>query len=123
MSASEFYELVLLIEASIDAQFEFWLTVTFATVVATFIADEKLTRTLRLVIAVSYVLATAVIASRWFYETSKILELSSTLENEQFNAFPVPVVTIVARVLLVAGGSLATLYFVCFGFPKYSDEK
>jgi hypothetical protein len=121
MSASEYYELVLQIEASIDAQFEFWLTVTFATVVATYMADNQLTRSLRAVIASAYLLASAVVTSRWYYDASKIVGLSETLDN-QYEAFPVPEVTIIARVLLVVGGSVATLYFVCFGFPQDKDR-
>ena len=54
--------------ASIDLQFQFWLTITFAVIVASFIAGERLGRTLRWLAASLYGLATLHLAVRWMYD-------------------------------------------------------
>lgn len=54
--------------ASIDLQFQFWLTITFAVIVAGFIAADRLGRGLRLLAALLYVLATLHLGVRWIYD-------------------------------------------------------
>jgi hypothetical protein len=54
--------------ASIDLQFQFWLTITFSVIVAGFVAGERLNKGLRLLIAVLYLLATVHLGVRWMYD-------------------------------------------------------
>lgn len=54
--------------ASIDLQFQFWLTITFAAIVAGFVAGDRLSPALRRFAAVLYLLATAHLAVRWMYD-------------------------------------------------------
>ncbi len=63
---AEIRELILLSEASIDYQIQFWLTVTFATIVASFAARNLLAPKLRALITSLYLTATFVFASRWY---------------------------------------------------------
>jgi len=60
--------LLLTQRASIDLQFQFWLSITFAVIVAGFVAGGRLDRKLRVLAAVLYVLATAHLATRWIYD-------------------------------------------------------
>ena len=50
--------------AGIDNQFQFWLTITFAAVVASFIARDLLGTTTRGLLALGYLLGTALLALR-----------------------------------------------------------
>jgi hypothetical protein len=54
--------------ASIDLQFQFWLTITFAVIVAGFVAGQRLGRSLRWLAALLYGLATLHLAVRWMYD-------------------------------------------------------
>ena len=55
--ASDVFALLQTATAGIDSQFEFWLTLTFALVVSTFLAGGVLTRGARIAIAILYVLS------------------------------------------------------------------
>ncbi len=107
-SPAELTELWAIYESAIEAQFEFWLTVTFAVVVASFVAGTRLKRKLRFFVALLYALAVVVLMSRWYYLAAQglvfraaLLEVGVTLDR--------PWVTIISRILLVALGTLATL--------------
>ena len=65
---SDLLNLLLAQRASIDVQFQFWLSITFAVIVAGFVAGRRLDLKLRLLAAVLYVLATAHLATRWMYD-------------------------------------------------------
>jgi hypothetical protein len=54
---SDVFALLQTVTAGIDSQFEFWLTLTFALVVSTFLAGGVLTRGARIVITTLYVLS------------------------------------------------------------------
>jgi hypothetical protein len=66
--SSDLLNLLLAQRASIDLQFQFWLSITFAVIVAGFVAGRRLDLKLRILAAVLYVLATAHLATRWMYD-------------------------------------------------------
>jgi hypothetical protein len=111
LSTGELLELILLGESSIDVQFQLWLTITFATIIAGFAARRLLTQPLRWALTVLYLLATFVVASRWYYDAQDIFTYRKLLEQAGFDAQP-PVVTIASRVLLMFVGTLAAIYFL-----------
>ena len=51
LSNAELAELFLIMESAIYTQFEYWLTITFAVVVAAFVAGKRLNRNLRFALA------------------------------------------------------------------------
>lgn len=65
---SDLLNLLLTQRASIDLQFQFWLSITFAVIVAGFVAGRRLDLKLRLLAAALYVLASAHLATRWMYD-------------------------------------------------------
>lgn len=65
MSDAEFYELLFTLMADIDTQFQFWLTMTFALIVTTFFAGERLNTYLRVFLTVLYAAACGLIVMRW----------------------------------------------------------
>ena len=111
LSAAELLELIVLGEASIDVQFQLWLTSTFATIVASFAGRHLLTTKMRWVVTVLYLLATFVFASRAYYDAGNITLYREMLTQVGFeNA--TPVATVVSRVALMLCGMLATVYFL-----------
>lgn len=68
VTTGEILELMLIHEQFIDEQLEFWLTVSFATIVASFAGRDYMTKANRNIVIVLYLIATVVFVSRWFYE-------------------------------------------------------
>jgi hypothetical protein len=64
-SNAELTEFIFLAYSSADTQFQYWITITFAVVVAGFVAGKRLAVSLRILIAVLYLLASAILAVRF----------------------------------------------------------
>ncbi len=111
LSPAELLEFILLHESVIDSQLQFWMTATFAIVVASFAARDVLTHRMRLIVSGLYLVATFVFASRWLYQALNILVYATALSDVGIT-MPVPWATIVGRIVLMSFGTLMTLYFV-----------
>ena len=111
ISTAELLELVLIGEQFIDAQLEFWITATFATIVASFVGQEYFTLRIKLIVSAMYVLATAVFVSRWMYEAQDLIVYFQEILSRGV-ILEAPKWTVRLRMLLVLFGSFATLYFV-----------
>jgi len=108
---AELQELVLLSEASIDSQFQFWLTATFAVIVASFIGSNLLTKTLRHIVALLYLLSTFVFASRWYHNYLDLMIYADMIQKLGFEVL-VPYSTALSRIALMAMGTITAIYFV-----------
>ena len=111
VTTTDILELILASEQFIDDQIEFWLTVTFATIVASFAGDRLLTVRNRIIVSVLYLLATILFMSRWYYEYLDLTLYFEILVSRDVS-LEEPVITIFSRVVLVVAGTLAMLYFV-----------
>ena len=68
LTTEEFIELMGITTTSINSQFELWLTVTFAVIVASYLAGHRLSNALRYLIAALYrVLGTVAIFRSFAY--------------------------------------------------------
>ena len=65
---ADLLELVLMQRDSIDLQFQFWLTITFAAIAAGHVAGPRLQYGLRTLITGLYVLASLHLALRWTHD-------------------------------------------------------
>ena len=110
-SPAELAELFILEQSEINLQFEFWLTVTFAVIVASFVAGTQLVQKLRVAAAFLYVLAVVVFLSRVYYAANDV-ELFKAALNEAGVAMQTPWVTLFSRASLVVLGTAATLLFL-----------
>ena len=110
-SLAELAELLILEQSEINLQFEFWLTVTFAVIVASFVAGSRLVQKLRVAAAFLYVLAVIVFVSRVYYAANDA-ELFRAALNQAGVAMQTPWVTLFSRASLVVVGTAATLLFL-----------
>ena len=110
-SPAELTELVFTRESVIDGQFQFWITITFAVIVANFVAGNRLSRRSRFVIALLYALAVVVLSSRWYYVAVEVTTLRRQLDELGF-VINFPWVTVISRVVLVMLGTAATVIFL-----------
>jgi hypothetical protein len=92
-------------------QFENWLTITFATIVAAFAARNRLTKQMKYLVTGLYLLATFTCASTYYaFVMSNIgfSDLAMNLGREP----SVPWVAGAARISLVVLGVITTIYFI-----------
>lgn len=110
-SPAELAELFFIRESAIDAQFQFWISITFAVIVANFAASKRLSSRARVVIALLYTLAVVVLVSRMYYVAIQLIQF-----REQLEAIGVvinfPTVTVYSRGVLVALGTSASIVFL-----------
>ena len=104
-------ELIILSEAAVDYQVEFWLSVSFATVVASFAARHLLTRRMRWLISGLYLIATFVFVTRWQTSAFDALAYVDALKSHGIE-LPVGYLSGFGRMALFATGTLATIYFL-----------
>ena len=111
--AADVYALLQTTTAGIDSQFEFWLTLTFALVVSTFLAGGVLTRGARITIAILYILAVYLVWLQQTFHVEQGLYLMSFLSDL---GVEIPTETGVLanriRAVIFCAGSLAAVVFV-----------
>jgi hypothetical protein len=110
-SPAELLELLYMRESVIDTQFQYWITITFAVIVASFVAKGYLSNRLRSVVTLLYLLATVVLISRWYYVALDVIGLAAQLQ--ELGAPPnTPYLTMISRVVLVTFGTSAAVIFL-----------
>ena len=64
ISTAELLEIAMLLRDDLEDQFQFWLSITFAVIVASFIAGDRLRFSWRTIVGTLYLLATVLFAVR-----------------------------------------------------------
>lgn len=99
-----------------DSILQIWLSVTFAVIVATYLAGDRIGRFMYYLISSLYGLATLVLITRFISAAYQIFHYRDLLVVSGFEPWPVP--GLLTRIigsgtlLLLVGGSAATLWFV-----------
>jgi len=112
-SPAELSELFLQAQSMADTQFQYWITVTFAVLVAGFVARERLSARLRNVIAFLYVIATCHFWLRLGTLAIATNDIFVALEQSRailFHEESVP--TMMSRLVLLTVGTIAAVYFL-----------
>ena len=97
--------------SSIDMQFQFWLTITFAVLVAGFVAGQRLNRGLRWLAALLYALASAHLMLRWMYDGTVGQHWVEEL-NRRGVDIAIPWTAVFLRMALMGIGTISTLIFL-----------
>jgi hypothetical protein len=108
---SDLLNLLLTQRASIDLQFQFWLSITFAVIVAGFVAGRRLDPKLRSLVAGLYVLATAHLATRWVYDGG-VAERWVTVLVSRGVDIGIPWVSAYLRMAVMLLGTVSALVFL-----------
>lgn len=102
--------------AMTDSVLQIWLTMTFAVIVSTYFAGDRLDRRVYLLVAGLYALASAVELVRFCTAAYAAFFYRDWLVERGFEAWPVPLGVSVfiglSSVLLMLAGSVGTLWFV-----------
>ncbi len=110
-TVAELIELLQNESASIDMQFQLWITITSAVVIATFAARHHLSFWMRAFVAVMYTLASATIAFRYANDASQWIFLNNELGSRGV-VYPAFVDLRILRGLVFSCGTIATLIFM-----------
>jgi hypothetical protein len=103
--------LLLTQRASIDLQFQFWLSITFAVIVAGFVAGQRFDFKLRSLAAVLYVLATAHLATRWMYDGAVGERWTKVLVSRGVD-IGIPWTSVYLRMAVMLLGTVSALVFL-----------
>lgn len=112
-SYAELTEFYFLTQAAVETQFQYWVTVTFAAVVAGFAARDHLSQVQRLLVASLYLIASVILITRFAYggiTATNIAEHLSAVDAYVITdpVFPLPIL----RLLLFFAGTGAALFFL-----------
>ena len=111
-SPAELSELFLQAQALIDTQFQYWMSITFAVVVAGFVAGERLTLKFRFIVGLLYALATITLMLRATSSGRDAVAIANTLQESGSIVFHIGPSIILSRALLIGLGTIAALYFL-----------
>ncbi len=112
-TVAELIELLQNESASIDMQFQLWITITSAVVIASFAARHHLSFWMRTFVAVMYTLASVTIAFRYANDASQFVFLHNELQIRGVD-YPTFVDLRALRGLAYVCGTVATLIFMFF---------
>jgi hypothetical protein len=121
ITVAELIELLQNESASIDMQFQLWMTITSAVIIASFAARHHLTFWLRAFIAVMYTLASATIAFRYANDASQFVFLHNELRIRGVD-YPTFIDLRILRGLVYSCGTVATLVFMFFKPSSKTDN-
>lgn len=111
LSVAEAIELIRINEEAMATQFETWLTITFATIVAVFAGRNLLTKLIRWLITMLYLLASLSVAAMSIYLAESNAQLTADLAARHVS-IQAPVFAGIVFFTLFLVGVGTTVYFI-----------
>ncbi len=120
LNNEELIQLYEVVTNSVNAQFELWVTITFAVIIASYLAGHRLPRTLQYLIAVLYTAVSVLLF---------LMLLGAIQFSQQFNLdlgassdSNLVLSVVVLRVAVWILGSIATIVFIFMGHKGDADN-
>ncbi len=116
LTTEEFIELMGVTTSNINSQFELWLTVTFAVIVASYLAGHKLSAGLRYLIATLYTLVSLLLVMM-LMQAVRLADffLGDVLATQTWGD-PMRISIATLRFVVWGLGTVATLVFIFRGY-------
>jgi hypothetical protein len=121
MTEADLFEIFLNVNQDIDTQFQFWMSITFAVLVASFVADERLSRVERIVVTGLYVCAATILLERYMSAVSHMQDVLELFDESGATRPDVPTYAAYLRLGLFTFGSLVAAVSVLF--PRLSARR
>ncbi len=116
MSQETIYTTLYATLALTDSIFQIWITLTFAVLVATYVAERRFDRRMYRLVSALYAFASVILITRFTSAAYQAFHYKNLLATRGFEPWPVPnVVSLVIGVgtfTLLTAGTVATLWFV-----------
>jgi hypothetical protein len=122
MTIAELYEIYYIVLATMDQIYEFWLTASFAVVIASYFAAKHLTRALYIVLALAYSLFSIWLAVRMWAASSKLEDIRARLLKlgETFADISLPFIVLLVSLYVL--GFAGTLLFLRHSYNKLPGD-
>ena len=117
MSEADLLQIFLDVNQDIDTQFQFWISITFAVLVASFVADERLSRVERLVVTALYLCAATILLQRYMSALSHLQDALRLYDESGLTRPAVPELAGLLRLVLFTLGSIVAAVSVVF--PRF----
>ena len=118
MNESDLFQIFLDVNQDIDTQFQFWISITFAVLVASFVADERLSRVERAVVTGLYLCAAMILLQRYTSALSHLQDTLQLFDESGLERPDVPELAGLLRFVLFTAGSLVAAVSVLF--PRFA---
>jgi hypothetical protein len=105
------------VNADVDTQFQFWISITFAVLVASYVADERLSRAERGAIAALYLCAATILLFRYLSALTYLEFVLQLFDRYGVVRPTLPTPAALLRLALFTLGSLVAALSVLF--PKF----
>lgn len=99
-------------QAMIDTQFQYWVWITFAAIVAGYAADIRLTRRLRFFASGLYLFACTALVFRFYYAGQGAMAIREVLVESGASFFPDAGFVIIPRGITFFVGTAAAVYLL-----------
>lgn len=121
-TVAELLEILQNESASIDTQFQLWITITSAVLIASFVARAHFSFSMKVFVALMYALASATIGLRYANDASQFVFLKSELSARGVE-YPAVVDLRIFRALVYVCGTIATTAFVFLRPDANADDE
>lgn len=111
LSVYEALDLIRTNEAAISTQFQVWLTITFATIVAVFAGRTLLTALIKWLVTILYLLASLTILASCIYLAEGNAQITALLLSQGAPSSP-PIFAGISYFVLYIAGVATTVYFI-----------
>ncbi len=115
---AELIELLLNLVNQLDLQFQYWLSVSFAVIVTSYIAGDRLSMKIRIYIFLLYILASSIFSIRYFGSRTQVLFLSQELLTRVTDWPNLGGLTSPVRQFTFIAGIIGTTWFLLFSKSK-----
>ena len=113
LSTAEIYELYFMVQEQLDVQFQYWLSISFALVIATYIGRETIEYKIRRIASILYMVCTVMFFFKYISSMSHAARISMELTLRDIPAENVfGLIVLPLRVIIFVCGTLTTIWFV-----------
>lgn len=115
LSQAEIYQILFSALSTVDSILQIWLTITFAVLVAAFLAGKRINHFMYVLIAALYGLASIVLITRFISAAALMFHFQSLLVMSGYKPWPVP--SLIGEIIgagtafLFLGGTIGTIWF------------
>lgn len=121
LTTEELIELIGVTTANVNSQFELWLTVTFAVIIASHLAVHQLPKNFRHLVAVLYTSVSILLFLMLLSAIGLAQEIAGWDTMEFYSGEPIRLAIAILRIGIWVLGTLATLMFIYKGYTHTDD--
>lgn len=123
ISTAELIELISILSSAMDSQFQYWLAVSFALIIAGYMVGDKMSKRVRFVLTLLYILVTIVFLGRWAFTAVNIGMLTNELLARDVSWLRMGGTLWITRVMVMLGGTVASVWFFYIGYKIGDVQK